>query len=43
MICETKLVMVSSAGTHGVAKDILALLDGKLSKLRCASTSCRIV
>ena len=32
MLSETKLVMVSSAGTHGVAKDVLALLDGKLDK-----------
>lgn len=32
MLAETKLVMVSSAGTHGVPRDILTLLDGKLDK-----------
>ena len=32
MLHETKLVMVSSAGTHGVAKETVALLDAKLDK-----------
>jgi signal transduction histidine kinase/CheY-like chemotaxis protein/HPt (histidine-containing phosphotransfer) domain-containing protein len=32
MLNETKLVMVSSAGTHGVAKETLPLLDAKLDK-----------
>ena len=32
MLHETKLVMVSSAGTHGVARETVALLDAKLDK-----------
>ena len=32
LLAETKLVMVSSAGTNGVARDDMALLDGKLDK-----------
>jgi signal transduction histidine kinase/DNA-binding response OmpR family regulator len=31
-LSETKLVMVSSAGIHGVSRDDQALLDGKLDK-----------
>ena len=42
ILSETRLVMVSSAGTHGVDKEAVALLDAKQRPSRCASMNCWI-